>query len=227
MIHLRSNLKTLRAKNTWPMKNIVWLSITWEMGIHTKLNFVKEVNHQLIRKEKAGLGLRQSFFWSESEANFFLVWVWCKVFFWFGLRQRFFWSDTREVPVQLKLLRWAVSKKERRNNEQGAVPVLTLSSTSWPYNWLTHSLNWETAWLPTLASSLAPKIFSLLFKHLSLFKSSQVATYLSSSCLSCTSWSKLEGFSRKVQSINQAAGPGPSWSGVKQDSTGHNQPPQN
>ena len=126
-------------------------------------------------------GLRQSFFWSESEANFFLVWVWCKVFFWFGLRQRFFWSDTREVPVQLKLLRWAVSKKERRNNEQGAVPVLTLSSTSWPYNWLTHSLNWETAWLPTLASSLAPKIFSLLFKHLSLFKSSQVATYLSSS----------------------------------------------
>ena len=116
------------------------------MGIPTKLNSVKEVNHQLIRKEKAGLGLRQSFFWSESEANFFLVWVWCKVFFWFGLRQRFFWSDTREVPVQLKLLRWAVSKKERRNNEQGAVPVLTLSSTSWPYNWLTHSLNWETAW---------------------------------------------------------------------------------
>ena len=70
---------------------------TWEMGIPTKLNSVKDVNHQLIRKEKAGLGLRPRFFLVWSEAKFFLVWVWGQFFSSLGLMQSFFlvWSEAK------------------------------------------------------------------------------------------------------------------------------------
>ena len=64
--------------------------------------------------------------------------------------QRWFESNWRH-NIELSC-RKRERKKERRDKRSviKAVPVFTLTSTSWPDDGLTHLPNWETAWLPNV-----------------------------------------------------------------------------